>query len=66
MTADIERLINNGSMAITPVKIGHKEIGVITSHRFDKMQPISEVVFSELNFLFDHLNLYLSVLNSKR
>jgi HD-like signal output (HDOD) protein len=66
MTADIERLINNGSMAITPVKIGQKEIGVITSHCFDKSQPISEVVFSELNFLFDHLNLYLSVLNSKR
>lgn len=66
MTADVERLINKGSMAIMPVKIGKKEIGVITSHRFDKSQPISDGSLSELNFLFDHLNLYLSVLNTRR
>jgi hypothetical protein len=66
MTADVERLIKKGSMTITPVKVGQKEIGVITSHIFDTSQPISDESFSELSFLFDHLNLYLSVLNTKR
>jgi hypothetical protein len=66
ITLDIERLINHGSMAITPVKIGQKAIGVITSHSFEKSRPITAKDFSELDFLFDHLNLYLSVLNSKR
>jgi HD-like signal output (HDOD) protein len=66
MTAETERVINKGSMVITPIKIGQKEIGVITSHVFDKSRLISEETFSELSFLFDHLNLYLSVLNTKR
>jgi HD-like signal output (HDOD) protein len=66
MTAEVERVINKGSMVITPVKMGQREIGVITSHVFDKSRLISEETFSELSFLFDHLNLYLSVLNTKR
>jgi len=66
MTADIEGLINKGAMSITPVKIGQKEIGVITTHTFDKSRSISNEDFSELSFLFEHLNMYLSAVNSKR
>lgn len=66
MTADIERLINKGSIVISPIKIGQKEIGVITSHVFDHSRVINDDTLSELSLLFDHLNLYLSVLNSKR
>jgi hypothetical protein len=66
MTADIERLINKGSMVISPIKIGQKEIGVITSQVFDHSRVINDDTLSELSLLFDHLNLYLSVLNSKR
>ena len=66
MTEDVERLMNRGSMAITPVKIGQKEIGVITSQTFDKTRSISDDTFSKLSFLFDHLNLYLSAVSTKR
>ncbi len=66
MTGDVERLINKGSMSITPVKIGQKEIGVITSHTFDKSRSISNETFSKLSFLFEHLNIYLNAVNTKR
>jgi HD-like signal output (HDOD) protein len=66
MTADIEGLINNGSMSITPVKIGQKEIGVITSHTFDKSHSISNETFADLSFLFDQLNMCLNAVSAKR
>lgn len=66
MTVEIERLMDKGTMTITPVRIGQKAIGVITSHSFDKSRPIDDETFTEISFLFDHLNLYLSVLNTKR
>jgi len=66
MTKDVERLINRGSISITPVKVGQKNIGVISSHTFNNSPSISDEVFSELSFLFDHLNMYLSAVSTKR
>jgi hypothetical protein len=66
ITAEVEDLMNKGSMFITPVNIGQKEIGVITSHIFDKSRLINDEFFSEISFLFDHLNLYLSTIRIKR
>jgi HD-like signal output (HDOD) protein len=66
MTAEVEDLMNKGSMFITPVNIGQKEIGVITSHIFDKSRLMNDAFFSEISFLFDHLNLYLSTIRIKR
>ena len=66
MTAEVEDLMNEGSMFITHVNIGQKEIGVITSHIFDKSRLMNNAFFSEISFLFDHLNLYLSTIRIKR
>lgn len=66
ITPDLEGLINKGCMVITPVKVGQKEIGVITSHIFDNSRSINTETFSEISFLFDHLNLYLSAMLTKK
>lgn len=66
MTQDVVRLINKGSISITPVKIGQKEIGVITTHIFDSSHSISDDDFSKLSFLFDHLNMYLNAVKTKK
>lgn len=60
MTPETERLINKGAICIAPVKIGHKEIGVITAHAFEKSRKISAESHSQLSFLLDHLNMCLS------
>jgi HD-like signal output (HDOD) protein len=65
MTKDIEHLINKGSMAMTPVKIGQTEIGVITAHTLNKSSSLSNDAFSELSFLFDQLNMCLSNMSNK-
>ncbi len=60
MTVEIERLINKGAICISPVKIGDKAIGLITTHTLDKSKKISPENFSQLSFLLDHLNMCLS------
>lgn len=64
MTAEIERLINKGAICISPVRIGNKVIGLITTHRLGKTNKISPENFSQLGFLFDHLNMCLSQMPS--
>ncbi len=62
ITKEISSFINNGSLAIIPVKIGNKVIGVICAQYFLSNHDISAEDFNQFCSLVDHLNMCLTMI----
>ena len=62
---DIEKLIDNGVICLSPVKIGDKTIGVISAQIFNQSQEISQENFSQFSFLIEHLNMCLTMISHR-
>jgi HD-like signal output (HDOD) protein len=54
------KFINNGAICLTPVKIGHNVIGIISAQLLAKNSQIDDESYSQFCFLVDHLNLCLT------
>lgn len=65
ITQDIEKLINKGAIAIAPVMIGEKSIGLVSAQFFEKSKVIDEEVFAQFSFLVEHLNMCLSLVSQR-
>lgn len=62
MSLGLEKVIADGCICFSPVKIGDKTIGIISAQNFDKSRKISEDDFSQFCFLVEHLNMCLSMI----
>jgi HD-like signal output (HDOD) protein len=62
---DIEQLINNGVMCLSPVKIGGKTIGVISAQLFNQSSEISQENFSQFSYLIEHLNMCITMISHR-
>ncbi|MFT5674416.1 MAG: HD-like signal output (HDOD) protein [Paraglaciecola sp.] len=62
---EIEKLIDNGVICLSPVKIGEKSIGVISAQSFNQSQEISQQNFSQFSFLIEHLNMCLTMISHR-
>jgi HD-like signal output (HDOD) protein len=65
MTGEFIRFVDNGTVAIAPVKIGNTDIGVITAQTFVKDIEISESLFQQFAALVEHLNMCLTMISHK-
>lgn len=62
MSLGLEKVIADGCICFSPVKIGDKTIGIISAQQFDKLNEISDDDFSQFCFLVEHLNMCLSMI----
>ena len=65
VTAEMEQFIGKGSIAIAPVKIGTKTIGVISGLQSQPGRKISDEQFSQFCFIIEHLNMCLMISSQK-
>lgn len=65
ITGEVSDYIGNGAILITPVKVGHSVIGVITGQIFIADKEISLSDFEHCGALVEHLNLALTMLSHK-
>jgi len=62
ITKELSEFINYGALAIVPVKISHKTIGIICGQSFFKKKEISSEDFQQLCSLTEHLNMCLTMI----
>lgn len=61
VTPELSKLIGCGAICLVPIKIDNKVVGIVSGQLFDKTEKISDDDFSQFNFLFEHLNMCLSI-----
>lgn len=62
VTKELAQFIDDGALAIVPVNIGHKAIGVVCGQRLSHQQAIATEDFTQLCALVDHLNMCLTMI----
>jgi len=62
ITKEIATFINNGALAVVPIKIGNKVIGVICAQYFLANHKISTEDFDQFCSLVEHLNMCLTMI----
>jgi len=62
ITQELTAFINNGALAIAPVTIADKPIGIICAQHFTDKRKISDEDFQQLCSLTDHLNMCLKMI----
>jgi len=62
ITIELASFIENGSLAVVPVKVGNKVIGVICAQRLVNKKQIPTEDFQQLCSLVDHLNMCLAMI----
>ncbi|MDX1676458.1 HDOD domain-containing protein [Arsukibacterium sp.] len=65
ITAEIEQLIGKGAVAIAPVKISNKVIGIISGQFSQPGKKITDEQFSQFCFIIEHLNMCLMISTQK-
>lgn len=61
ITEEISELIDGGTVAFIPVKIGRKAIGLIYIQRLIANETISKEDFQQVCSFIDHLNMWLTM-----
>ena len=65
ISAELEEIVNGGSMCLAPVNINGNIIGIVVGQHFEKLKKISEDDFQQFCFLIEHLNMCLSMITRR-
>lgn len=65
ISTEIEKLIDKGAICIAPVRVGNKNIGVISAQLLEKSKKFSDENFGQFSFLIEHLNMCLTMMSAK-
>ena len=63
MTLELTKLIDEGVICLSPIKINNRTIGVVIGQKLYAGAKISDDEFSQFCFLIDHLNMCLSIIS---
>ncbi|TPH18475.1 HDOD domain-containing protein [Litorilituus lipolyticus] len=65
ITAELAKFMNDGSMALAPVKISNKVIGIICGQFLEKGKTVSSEDYRQFCALIEHLNMCLTMVMMK-